>query len=149
MQISPTIGYMLSFVNFKITAISLLKQLKIHQSQPKVYTLFWRFDLMIVIDEFLTVSLYQPNEFISRKPVEFFWINSKSYLPVGIGITCASFYYISLWQLEPLQRKIFFNILKNIGPPPSWISKINIFKCRSGSESAYASRCQISLQSLE
>ena len=27
-----------------------------------------RYKLLVVIDEFLTVSLYQPNEFISRKP---------------------------------------------------------------------------------
>ena len=66
-------------------------QLKIHQSQPNIYTLFWRFDLitrsssvswwdrnvkirykcLVVIDEFLTVLLYQPNEFISRKNVSF------------------------------------------------------------------------------
>ena len=39
-----------------------------------------RYKFLVVIDEFLTVSLYQPNEFISRKYFRFhspYWIQSR------------------------------------------------------------------------
>jgi len=58
-----------------------------------------RYKFLVVIDEFLTVSLYQPNEFISRKQIlslfvcniicwRYFVISSDSYNIDRLFTTC-------------------------------------------------------------